>query len=263
MVELLKGNIKPYYSTDNEMLIMGDTFSVLKSIEPESISMIFADPPYFLSNDGITCQAGKMVSVNKGEWDKAYSLKDKHNFNRKWIRLCKRLLTPNGTIWISGTLHNIYSIGMALEQEGFKIINNITWQKTNPPPNLACRCFTHSTETIIWARKDDKKAKHLFNYRLMKEQNGGKQMKDVWSGPITSSKEKTEGKHPTQKPIYILSRIIEASTEPGAVILDPFCGSSTTGVAAKHLGRKYIGIDKEQEFIELSMRRIIREDKAE
>ena len=256
MMNLFPDNIKPAFFNEREMLILGDTFTVLENIQPEKVSMIFADPPYFLSNDGITCQAGKMVSVNKGEWDKVSSLKEKHEFNRRWIRLCKRALSRDGTIWISGTFHNIYSIGMALEQEGFKIINNITWQKTNPPPHLACRCFTHSTETIIWAQKADKKAKHYINYQLMKEQNNGKQMKDVWTGPITPSKEKTEGRHPTQKPLYILTRIIEASTKEGEIILDPFCGSSTTGVAAKQLGRRYVGIDREEEYIELSIRRL-------
>lgn len=260
MADWLAGKLEPFYATDTEALLLGDTFSVLERMEPGSVDMVFADPPYFLSNDGITCQAGKMASVNKGEWDRAASLEEKHAFNRRWIRLCRRVLTPNGTIWISGTLHNIYSIGMALEQEGFKIINNITWQKTNPPPNLACRCFTHSTETILWAQKAEKKAKHLFRYHLMKEQNGGKQMKDVWLGPLTPRKEKTEGRHPTQKPVYLLTRMIEASTEEGAVVLDPFCGSSTTGVAAKRLGRRYIGIDREREYIELSVRRLKREE---
>ena len=121
MKELIQGKISPYYYSDNEMLFWGDAFLVLKELFPSSIDMIFADPPYFLSNDGVTCYAGKMVSVNKGGWDKTLSLTEKHNFNRKWIRLCKNILTPSGTIWISGTLHNIYSIGMALEQEGFKI----------------------------------------------------------------------------------------------------------------------------------------------
>lgn len=259
MRELIKGRISPYYCTGTEMLFWGDTFSVLKKLAPGSVSMVFADPPYFLSNDGITCHAGQMVSVNKGNWDKVSSSAEKHAFNRKWIRFCREVLAPNGTIWISGTLHNIYSIGMALEQEGFKIINNITWQKTNPPPNLACRCFTHSTETILWAHKDDKKAKHLFNYQLMKQQNGGKQMKDVWTGPLTPQKEKVFGKHPTQKPLYLLERIIEASTNAGDLVLDPFCGSSTTGVAAKSLGRKYIGIDNEEEYVRLSVRRLQQE----
>lgn len=250
--------LSPYYEEDDVALFCDDTFSVLEKLEPESVDMIFADPPYFLSNDGISCSAGKMVSVNKGDWDRLSSFAEKHDFNRKWIRLCKNLLIKNGTIWISGTFHNIYSIGVALEQEGFKIINNITWQKTNPPPNLSCRAFTHSTETILWAKKGERKVKHTFNYELMKEENGGKQMKDVWTGSLTSVKEKTEGKHPTQKPLYLLKRIIESSTKAGDLVLDPFCGSSTTGVAAKMLNRRYIGVDSSQEYIDLSIRRLQR-----
>lgn len=259
MESIFSEDIHYSYETNTEILILGDTFSVLDKIIPGSIDMIFADPPYFLSNDGITCQSGRMVSVNKGDWDKLSSLEDKHEFNRMWIRLCKRALSNNGSIWISGTLHNIYSIGMALEQEGFKIINNITWQKTNPPPNLACRCFTHSTETILWAQKDEKTSRHYFNYALMKDLNGGKQMKDVWSGTLTPRKEKEQGKHPTQKPLYLLERIILASTVEGAKILDPFCGSSTTGVVAKRLSRSYIGIDNNPAYIELSIKRLEQE----
>ncbi|MBE5857437.1 MAG: site-specific DNA-methyltransferase [Lachnospiraceae bacterium] len=247
--------MKPYFKINGAVLYCMDAFEALEKLEEESVDMIFADPPYFLSNDGITCSGGKMVSVNKGEWDKA---KDKHEFNRRWIKACKRVLKPSGTIWISGTLHNIYSVGMALEQEGYKILNNITWEKTNPPPNLACRCFTHSTETILWAKKNEKKAKHTFNYALMKECNGGKQMKDVWTGTLTPAKEKIYGKHPTQKPLYLLERIIECSTNPGDVVLDPFCGSSTTGVACMKLGRQYIGIDNNEGFLELSGRRLQR-----
>lgn len=249
-----------YFETDEIQLVSGDSFQVLKGMKPETVDMVFADPPYFLSNNGITCQGGKMVSVNKGSWDKLggreADLEEKHRFNREWIRLCKRVMTLNGTIWISGTLHNIYSIGMALEQEGFKIINNITWQKTNPPPNLACRCFTHSTETILWAKKNEKKARHIFNYPEMKEMNGGKQMKDLWTGTLTKPSEKKEGKHPTQKPGYLLERIILASTEAGQLILDPFCGSGTTGVEAVQLGRKFIGIEISQEYLEISRRRL-------
>lgn len=252
--------LRSFYEDETSVLYLEDVFETLGKIKAESVDMIFADPPYFLSNDGITCSAGKMVSVNKGDWDKTASFDEKHKFNRLWIKKCKRVLKPNGSIWISGTLHNIYSIGVALEQEGFKIINNITWQKTNPPPNLACRCFTHSTETILWAKKADKKAKHLFNYSLMKELNGGKQMKDVWTGALTSKKEKKYGKHPTQKPLYILEKIILASTDEGDVVLDPFCGSSTTGVVCKRLKRKYIGIDNNMEYIELSKERLVHWD---
>ncbi len=251
--------MKAAIKKDNYKLYLSDTIECLKTLPKESVDMIFADPPYFLSNDGISCSGGKQVSVNKGEWDAGLSVEEKHKFNRKWIKACKRVLKPNGTIWISGTFHNIYSVGMALEQEGYKIINNITWQKTNPPPNLACRCFTNSTETVLWAKKNEKKAKHYFNYLLMKEMNDNKQMKDVWTGSLTSQKEKTEGKHPTQKPEYLLERIILASTKEGDLVLDPFCGSSTTGVVAIKNGRKYIGIDNCKDYIELSTRRIEKE----
>ena len=246
---------KDYFESDSFKLIYNDIFKAIKKFEDKSIDMIFADPPYFLSGNGITCSGGKMVSVNKGEWDKTLSIKEKHKFNKKWIKECYRILKDNGTIWISGTLHNIYSIGMALEEEGFKIINNITWQKTNPPPNLACKTFTHSTETILWARKDLKNVKYTFNYTLMKEINNNKQMKDVWTTSLTKPSEKKCGKHPTQKPLEILDRIILASTKEGDLILDPFCGSSTTGISAVRLNRRYIGIDNEKEYIELSIRR--------
>ena len=249
-------NLRPFYFDSNSALYLSDTFAALSQMVEGCIDMVFADPPYFLSNDGISCSGGKAVSVNKGDWDKIGSLEEKHEFNRSWIRLCKRVLKPNGSIWISGTLHNIYSVGMALEQEGFKIINNITWQKTNPPPNLACRCFTHSTETVLWAQKADKSAHHFFNYELMKEQNGGRQMKDVWTGALTPAVEKTHGRHPTQKPLYLLERILLASSRENDLILDPFCGSSTTGVACKKLNRKYLGIDNNEEFIKLSIERL-------
>ena len=238
MENLFTKKVPLYYETEESQLILGDSFKILTKMEPESVDMIFADPPYFLSNDGITCQGGKMVSVNKGSWDKlsesGTSVEEKHKFNRKWIKLCKKVLKPNG----------------------FKIINNITWQKTNPPPNLACRCFTHSTETILWAKKNDKKSRHFFDYQKMKEMNGGKQMKDVWTGALTKPSEKTEGKHPTQKPEYLLEKIVLASTEEGQVILDPFCGSGTTGVEAVRFGRKFIGIDVSEEYLEISKRRL-------
>ena len=248
---------KFYFKSENGSfsLINGDTFKVLKKIEDKTFDIIFADPPYFLSNNGITCSGGKMISVNKGDWDKSLTLKEKHTFNKRWIKECYRILKDTGTIWISGTLHNIYSIGMALEESGFKILNNITWQKTNPPPNLACKTFTHSTETILWARKDLKNVKYTFNYDAMKQMNGNKQMKDVWTTSLTKPSEKKQGKHPTQKPLEILDKIILASTKENDLILDPFCGSSTTGISAVKLGRKYIGIDNEKEYLDLSIRR--------
>ncbi|MDD4547889.1 MAG: site-specific DNA-methyltransferase [Bacilli bacterium] len=252
---MMKINSNIYYEEEDFKLYNGDSLKLLKKVESESVNMIFADPPYFLSGDGITCNSGKMTSVKKADWDEKTSLEEKHKFNRKWIRLCYNILKPDGTIWISGTMHNIYSIGMALEQEGFKIINNITWRKLNPPPNISCRAFTHSTETILWAKKNLKSSKHIFNYKIMKELNNGKQMKDVWETSLTKPSEKKEGKHPTQKPMTLLKNIILASTNKGDLILDPFNGSGTTGIVANMLKRKYVGIDIEKEYLNLTIKR--------
>lgn len=252
---LLNNNLlHSYYSDKDFLLFLGDCKSILADIPANSFDMIFADPPYFLSSGGITCSGGKMVSVNKASWDTAMRIEEIHKFNREWLEKCQRVLKPNGTIWISGTYHNIYSIGMALQELGYKILNNVTWFKTNPPPNLSCRYFTHSSETILWASKT-KKAKHYFNYILMREINGGKQMRDIWELPIINKKEKIHGKHPTQKPKKLLERIILASTEEGDLILDPFNGSGTTGIVAKELERKYVGIDITSDYLDLTIKR--------
>lgn len=255
-MKIFKSNQTIYYKDDNTTLINGDSLKILSNIKSKSIDMIFADPPYFLSGDGITCKSGKMVSVNKALWDKKVCLKEKHDFNKKWIKGCKRVLKDDGTIWISGTLHNIYSIGMALEESGFKIINNITWKKLNPPPNISCRAFTHSTETILWAKKDLKKSKHKFNYSVMKEMNDGKQMKDVWETSLVKPKEKKLGKHPTQKPLEILEKIVLASTDENDIVLDPFNGSGTTGIISNKLNRRYVGIDIDEKYLELTINRL-------
>ena len=250
---------KHFYMNDERFtLLLGDAFSMLKKIPKNSIDMIFADPPYFLSNGGISVQSGKMVSVNKASWDMGMSTEKKLAYNRKWIKLCREILKDDGTIWVSGTFHNIYYVGVALELEGFSIINNITWRKTNPPPNISTRAFTHSTETVLWARKqltNTKKGKHHFNYQDMKCINGGKQMKDVWEFSLTPKREKKYGKHPTQKPLALLERIILASTKENDLILDPFNGSGTTGIASFMNNRRYIGIDLEKEYLELTEKR--------
>lgn len=217
--------------------------------------MIFADPPYFLSNGGITCHAGKMVKVDKGQWDKSKGPELNHEFNKTWLSRCQRLLKPNGTIWVSGTHHVIHSVGYAMQQLGMKILNDITWEKPNPPPNLSCRYFTHSTETLIWAAKNDM-SRHYFNYDLMRSLNEGKQMKTVWVIPAPNGEEKRFGKHPTQKPVMLLERIILASTNENDLVFDPFSGSSTTGVACIKLRRKFIGCELENNFIALSVKRL-------
>lgn len=245
------------YTNDKDIQVFNnDAFDVLPTIEDKSVDMIFLDPPYFLSNGGITCSSGKQVSVNKGDWDANYTFQEKVEFNEKWIVEAKRILKDNGTMWISGTYHNIYIIGYLLEKLGFKIINNVTWMKTNPPPNLACRCFTHSTETLLWVKKDIKNAKHTFHYKLMKDMNEGKQMKDVFIGSLTPQREKKFGKHPTQKPEYLLEKIILSSTNENDLVCDFMAGSFTTGVVCKRLNRKFIGIEKNKEFYELGLKRL-------
>jgi len=242
-------------------LINKDTFKALEKLDTK-FDMVFADPPYFLSNDGLTIKSGKVVSVNKGDWDKSNSVFQVNEFNRRWLSLIRENMKNNATIWISGTSHNIFSIGQILTELDFKILNIVTWEKTNPPPNFSCRTFTHSTEQIIWARKEHKTA-HYYNYSLMKEINGEKQMKDVWRLPAIARWETSLGKHPTQKPLSLLTRIILSCTQPGDTILDPFTGSSTTGVSANLLGRNFVGIDNQKKYIELSKLRKIDIDNKE
>lgn len=234
-------------------LIHGDSFEILPKFNNE-FDLIFADPPYFLSNDGLSIQSGKIVSVNKGTWDKGKNINEIDDFNLKWLDLAKSALKDSGSIMVSGTYHNIFSIGNALQKLGYKILNIITWQKTNPPPNFSCRYLTHSTEQIIWARKSEKH-KHIFHYELMKFLNGDKQMKDVWEFPAIAPWEKTCGKHPTQKPLALLVRLILMASDSKSVICDPFAGSATTGIAANLLGRNFVGIEKEQEFIKIALAR--------
>lgn len=247
--------IIPFYKSDNRdfTIVHGDCFDVLPQFDFK-FDMIFADPPYFLSNGGISYQAGKVVCVDKGEWDKGGSPESIMEFNRKWLSLCREKLKDNGTIWISGTHHNIFSIANVLTELGYKILNVITWAKTNPPPNISCRFFTYSTEFIIWARKCPK-VPHKYNYELMKAINDDKQMTDVWRLPAIGRWEKSCGKHPTQKPLALLTRIILSSTDEHDWILDPFTGSSTTGIAASLCNRRFLGIEKELEFLSLSCNR--------
>ena len=244
-----------YYKSENNdfTIIEGDCISIMSKFK-FNFDMVFADPPYFLSNGGISVQNGKIVSVNKGDWDKPTTSEAMDDFNLKWISACRDHMKDNATIWISGTYHNIFSVQQQLLKLGFKILNVITWAKTNPPPNISCRYFTYSTEFVIWARKSPKVA-HFYNYELMKQLNDNKQMTDVWRLPAIAKWEKSCGKHPTQKPLGLLARIIQASTEPNAWILDPFNGSGTTGIAANLLTRRYLGLEMEEEFLSISKNR--------
>ncbi len=247
--------ISPYYKSLDKCftLLDGDCVHLLNLFDFK-FDMIFADPPYFLSNGGISISSGKIVCVDKGEWDKAPSQAFVDEFNHNWLSACKNKLKDNGTIWVSGTHHNIFSVANQLSDLGFKILNVITWGKTDPPENISHRMFTHSAEYIIWAKKS-KRAYHHYNYELMRQFNEGKQMTDVWRMPAVSKWEKSCGKHPTQKPLGLMARIILASTKGNDWILDPFNGSGTTGIAASILGRRYLGIDVETKFLQLSQKR--------
>jgi len=255
--------MKPYFLQDNFALYHGNSLELMSKFPENHFDMVFADPPYNLSNGGFTVHAGKRVSVHKGDWDKSKGFDADFDFHMKWIDQVKRILKPNGTIWISGTYHSIYQCGFALQKLGYHILNDISWFKPNASPNLSGRYFTASHETLIWARKD-KNAKHTFNYKLMKEgdwhigdfiKKSGKQMRSVWALGTPKPEEKKFGKHPTQKPLALLERIILASTNLGDVILDPFTGSSTTGIAASKFNRKFMGIDTDENYLKLSMKR--------
>ena len=255
-------------------LYHGNCLELLDAIaakHPEGrFDTIFADPPYFLSNGGITCHAGRMVRVDKGGWDKSRGPELNHEFNLEWLRRCQRVLKPNGSIWVTGTFHAIFSVGYAMQQLGFKILNDIAWEKPNPPPNLSCRYFTHSTETVLWAAKTDK-SKHTFNYQAMRRISG-KQMKTVWRkeefppdpgylGSVWTisapgSDEKALGKHPTQKPLALIERCLLASTNDRDSVLDPFLGGGSTAVACARLGRSCVGIEADENHVNLSIRRV-------
>ena len=252
-------------------LAHGDSISVLAKLPTASVDLIFADPPYNLSNGGFTCQSGRRAAVHKGDWDASRGVGSDHDFHSEWLAACRRVLKPSGTLWVSGTQHVIFSLGYAMQEIGYHLLNTVTWFKPNASPNLACRMFTHSTELLIWAAPArGKRLEHTFNYPQMKADNGGKQMRDLWAitddgeGAVwqlaaPGKSEKTEGRHPTQKPLALLERIVMASSRPGDLIVDPFNGSGTTAVVAHRLGRSYLGIDLDENYLDLTARRLARE----
>lgn len=254
---------EPYFARVSPpgALYLADTFELLEQLagraEPASspIRMIFADPPYNLSNGGFTCHAGRAVSVDKGPWDKSNGLEADYDFHRRWLEKCQAVLHRDGTLWVTGSYHVIHLVAFAAASLGYKTLNEIAWFKPNASPNLSCRYFTASHETVLWLAPSTK-SKHTFHYDLMRAQNGGKQMRSLWTIPTPGPSEKRHGKHPTQKPVALLRRIIDAATSPGELVLDPFCGSATTGVACMELARKFIGIDSCEEYLSLAAKRL-------
>lgn len=246
-------------SRDGESrLYQGEHRELLGRTAADSVDCVWTDPPYFLSNGGSTCVSGRRATVDKGGWDRSRGLRHDHDFNREWLEGCRQALDPAGSIWVSGTLHVYLSVGMAMQELGFRILNDIVWEKPNPPPNLGCRCFTHATEVILWATKAlrGSRHRHTFNYQAMRKENEGRQMKNVWRLPAAGRDEKRHGKHPTQKPVALIERCLRAGTLPGNLVLDPFAGSGSTGVAALRLGRRFIGCEIDPEYARIAARRL-------
>lgn len=257
---------EPYFSSDNKefVLYQGDSMNLIDKVGKQ-VDVIFADPPYFLSKNISRCINGVWKTFEKGEWDRVASFEKINDFNRQWLVACRKKLKNGGTIFVTGTYHNIFSVASCMQELGYKILNIICWQKTDAKPTLSRKYFDFTTEYIIWARKDEKH-QHFFNCDLMEQLNGGKRMTDVWRIPFLSSWEMKCGKHPTQKPLRLLYRIILASTHQGDTILDPFAGSCTTGIAANLLNRNFIGIDQCKDFLDYGIRRkqeIMNSDMAE
>ena len=244
----------PYYRKENFELFQGDSLELLRNLS-SAFDMIFADPPYFLSTgNGMININGRFIKFDKGQWDRVRSGSEIDAFNMKWLSSCCNLLKDNGTIWICGTYHNIFSIEKCLEVLDFKIINFVVWQKPDPPETLSDKRLNFCAEYIIWATRK-RCNDYTFNKEELARLNGGKAMQDVWQIAAAGSWEKKFGKHPTQKPLRLLYRAILASTKVGDWILDPFSGSSTTGIAANLLNRNFVGCEMNKEYLELSERR--------
>lgn len=234
-------------------LFHGDSLELIVHIG-KKVDMIFADPPYFLSKRGIKQINGTWKSFDKGEWDRVTTHNKINEFNKTWLSACRNILKGDGTIFVTGTYHNIFSVATCMLELGYKILNIIVWQKSDAKPTLSRSYFSFTTEYIVWARKNEK-VTHFFNCELMEQLNGGTRMSDVWRIPFLSPWEMKCGRHPTQKPLRLLYRIILSSTHIGDTILDPFAGSCTTGIAANLLERKFIGIDQSLDYLMYGIRR--------
>lgn len=254
-------NLKFRYKYLNKV-ICGDCLDVLPHIPANSIDLIFADPPYNMQigYELTRPEDGSTVDSVTDEWDKFDSFQDYDKFTEVWLWECRRILKPTGSLWVSGTYHNIHRVGKILMDLGYWILNDITWIKVNPMPHFRGVRFCASTETMIWVAKDDK-SRYTFNYHDIKAYNGGKQMRSDWYINICSGKERIKGSdgkkaHSTQKPEELLKRIILSSSKTGDIVLDPFFGTGTTGAVAKKLGRNYIGIDNREDYVQLAKERI-------
>ncbi|WP_312846603.1 site-specific DNA-methyltransferase [Sphingopyxis sp. PET50] len=243
-----------------DSILQGDCVEMMRSLPAASVDMIFADPPYNLQLGGdLHRPDGSQVDAVNDEWDKFDSLGAYDRFTHAWLAEAKRILKPGGSIWVIGSYHNIFRVGTALQDQGYWILNDIVWRKANPMPNFKGTRFTNAHETLIWASMGEK-AKYTFNYRAMKTLNDELQMRSDWLIPICGGQERLKKGghkvHPTQKPEALLYRILLACSNPGDVVLDPFFGTGTTGAVAKRLGRHFIGIEREDDYIAAALERI-------
>lgn len=242
------------YGEPGAVVYLADCVELMRLMPAGSVDVVFADPPYRLSNGGVTVKSGRMDSVDKGAWDRSLgSFEKDHEFNVRWLKEARRVLKPDGTIWVSGTHHIIFSIGFALQTLKFRVINSVVWEKPDPPPNALHTAFTHAHETLIWAGK--KGSRHTFNYEVINSRNPASQVSSVWRIPPPTRREKRHGRHPTQKPLRLVRRALLACTREGDLVFDPFSGSGTTAVAAKELNRSFVGVELMEEYAELSARR--------
>ncbi|RXR26485.1 site-specific DNA-methyltransferase [Sphingobium fluviale] len=250
----------PEVALETDRLIRGDCIAAMRALPDACVDMIFADPPYNLQLGGdLSRPDGSHVDAVTDAWDKFDSFAAYDAFTRDWLREARRILKPTGTLWVIGSYHNIFRVGASLQDQGFWILNDIIWRKANPMPNFKGTRFTNAHETLIWASQSEK-AKYTFNYRAMKTLNDELQMRSDWVLPICGGQERLKKGgtkvHPTQKPESLLYRVMLACTKPGDVVLDPFFGTGTTGAVAKRLGRKWIGIEREESYIEAALERI-------
>jgi DNA modification methylase len=243
-------------------IINGDCVEELKKIPDNSIDLIFADPPYNMQLENVLYRPNntKVAGVDD-EWDKFSSFSDYDNFCIAWLKECRRILKNTGTIWVIGSYHNIFRIGNIMLDQGFWILNDVTWYKTNPMPNFLGKRFTNATENLLWCSKKKECKSYTFNHKIMKKYNGDKQMTSVWQIGLCIGEERLKGDngkkaHSTQKPEELIKRVILSTTKQGDIVLDPFFGTGTTGAVAKKLKRNYIGIEKEKEYITLAKKRI-------
>lgn len=234
-----------------------DCVKLLNEFPPECVDLAFCDPPYFLSNGGSSVRGGQRVSVDKGAWDVGQDAHEILRWHEVWLRAVQRVLKPSGTLWVSTTRHSLFAIGFAQQRAMFHSLNVVTWKKKAPPPNLGCRTLTESTEFLIWsAPRHITPLPHFFAYNELRTENGGKQLQDVWEFAAPRGAEGAEERHPAQKPLALLERIVRMSSQPGDLVLDPFCGHASTGVSAISTGRRFIGIDADAECARVSAKRL-------